>query len=410
MGSKKKQAGRTKNGLRYYIYPQQEFGEKAAAIVVKRGANHIFWKAEGGNPLHFPEGTAHFIEHKLFQQEWGDAFTKFSQNGASANAFTDGDKTVYYFTCKEKFMENLNLLLDFVQNPYFTEEDTEKEKAVIVSEIRMYEDDPDWLVYAQMMEMMYENHPVKNMIAGTAETIAEMKAETLQKAYDTYYTTENMVLVCTGDVSVRQVMAAAETVQKRDSTARVYFPLEKNYILEKYRERQMGLSQPVFQIGFKCVPVPKENRLNCRIAMGFLLEMLAGETSDFFQEAYEKQLLDEPLGTAFFCGEGYAFAALSGTGNCPEEVAELLIQKWKALQKKGLEQRDFLRIRRKMLGRFLRRLDSPASLCMGQVEWSMMDVSAAEVMECIKALPLAEAEKLLQNAFSTDTMVLSVVR
>ena len=410
MGNENNQQGKTKNGLQYYILPQKDFGEKMAAIVVKRGANHIFWKGEDGEDITFPAGTAHFIEHKLFQQEWGDAFTAFSQNGASANAFTDGDKTVYYFTCREKFVENLHLLLDFVQKPYFTEESTEREKSIICSEIRMYEDDPAWAVYGQMLEMMYENHPVRNSVAGTAETVESVNAEVLQKAYEAYYTTENMVLICTGDVSVKQIRKAAEVVQNRQNNTRVYFPMEKNDILEKYREKKMELSLPCFQIGFKFLPVPREKWLQARIGMGFLLEILAGESSSFYQNAYERKLLDEPMGTAFFCGEGYAFAAFSGTGEHPEETAELLAQELKRLQKSGLLQEDFSRIRRKMLGRFLRRLDSPVSLCMGQIEWAMMDKTAADVLNCIKTLPLAEAEKLLQNAFSTDTMVLSVIR
>lgn len=408
--NEKNQQGKTKNGLQYYIFPQKEFGEKVAAIVVKRGSNHLFWKGKNGEEITFSQGTAHFIEHKLFQQEWGDAFTKLTQNGASANAFTDGDKTVYYFTCREKFMENLKILLEFVQKPYFTEKDTEQEKSIITSEITMYDDDPNWVVYYQMLNGMYENHPIKNQIAGTAETVQKITAETLQKAYECYYTTENMALVCAGDVPVREVRVLAEMVQKRETDARIYFPMEKNEILEKYQERTMGLSQPNFQIGFKFPSIPKEDWLKNRIAMGFLLEPLAGESSSFYQKAYQKELLDEPLGGAFFCGEGYAFAAFSGAGEHPEETAELLSGELKRLQKHGLDWPDYQRIRRKMIGRFLRRLDSPASLCMGQIEWTMMDATAAEVMDCIKTLPMGEAEKLLQNAFSDTTMVLSVVR
>ena len=172
----------------------------------------------------------------------------------------------------------------------------------------------------------------------------------------------------------------------------------------------MGLSCPYFQIGIKLPAITKEDWQKTRIAMGFLLELLAGESSTFFQQAYERELLDEPLGSAFFCGEGYAFAALSGNGTHPEETAELMMAEWKRLQKSGLQKEDFVRIRKKMLGRFLRRLDSPVSLCMGQVEWAMMDATAAEIMGWIKALPVAEAEKLLQKALLTDTMVLSVVR
>ena len=410
MRNEKYLQGKTKNGLQYYILPQKDFKDKMAAVVVKRGGNHIFWKDKYGEDITFPAGTAHFIEHKLFQQEWGDAFTAFSRNGAVANAFTDGDKTVYYFTCRDKFMKNLNLLLDFVQNPYFTEEDTEQEKSIIKSEISMYADDPAWAVYGQMVEMMYENHPVRNAVAGAAETVEKVTAEILQKAYEAYYTTENMVLICTGDVPVKQIRTAAEKMQSRQNDMRVYFPMEKQDILEKYREKDMGLSRPCFQIGFKFQPVPKEKWLQTRIATGFLLEILAGEGSSFFQKAYERTLLDEPMGEAFFCGEGYAFAAFSGVGEQPEETAELLTQELKYLQKNGLQQEDFFRIRKKMLGRFLRRLDSPVSLCMGQIEWAMMEKTAVDVLECIKTLPMAEVEKLLQNAFCKDTMILSVVK
>ena len=410
MGREKSLHGKTKNGLQYFIYPQKEFGEKMAAVVVKRGANHIFWKTKEGRELYFPAGTAHFIEHKLFQQEWGDAFTKFLQNRATANAFTDGDKTVYYFTCRDKFVENLKILLDFVNNPYFTKESTEQEKSIITSEIMMYEDDPDWVVYYQMLEGMYENHPIKNKIAGSVESVQSITAETLQKAYVTCYTTENMALICTGDVPVRQIQSLAEMVQKRISDACVYFPVEKREIFEKYQERKMGLARPRFQIGFKFPAFQKEEWCKIRIAMGFLMELLAGESSAFYGKSYERALLDEPVGMAFFCGEGYAFSAFSAAGEHPEETAELLVQELKALQKNGLHLADFQRIRKKMLGRFLRRLDSPVSLCMGQMEWSMMDADAEKMLEYIKTLPMTEAEKLLQNAFSDNTMVLSVVR
>ncbi|MBR6543229.1 MAG: insulinase family protein, partial [Anaerotignum sp.] len=147
-----------------------------------------------------------------------------------------------------------------------------------------------------------------------------------------------------------------------------------------------------------------------RIAMGFLMELLAGERSAFYGKSYERALLDESVGMAFFCGEGYAFSSFSAAGEHPEETAELLMQELKALQKNGLHLADFQRIRKKMLGRFLRRLDSPVSLCMGQIEWSMMDADAEKMLEYIKTLPMTEAEKLLQNAFSDNTMVLSVVR
>ena len=410
MQIEKMQQGRTKNGLRYYLFPQKDFAEKMAAILVQRGANHLFWKGRDGEKICFPQGTAHFIEHKLFQQEWGDAFTRFTKNGASANAFTDGDQTVYYFTCREKFSENLRLLLEFVQEPYFTKEDTEREKDIIISEITMYEDDPAWVVYYQMLACMYGAHPIKNRIAGTAETVAEITEKTLQKAYALSYTTEQMALVCAGDIPLGEVRQMAECVAKHETEARVYFPMERDKIVEKYREKQMGIAQPQFQIGFKLPPMQKADWLHRRIAAGFCLELLAGEGSALFQKAYEREWLDEALGSAFFCGEGYAFAALSGNGSHPEETAELLGKELERLQKEGLPQDAFSRIRKKLLGRFLRRLDTPQNLCFGQLAWARMDASAGEVLTCIKTMRQEEAEKLLKECFSKDAMVLSVVR
>ncbi len=410
MQIEKTERGKTKNGLRYYLLQKKNFGEKMAAILIPRGANHIFWKGKDGEEIRFPEGTAHFIEHKLFQQEWGDAFMRLTQNGASANAFTDGDRTVYYFTCREKFVENLRLLLDFVQNPYFTKEDTEREKDIIVSEITMYEDDPMWVVYYQMLECMYGKHPIKNRIAGTADTVAKITEQTLQKAYECYYTTDKMALICAGDIPLGKVRRMAEGVAKRETDARVSFPTEDTEIAEKYRECEMGLSVPQFQIGLKLPPIPQEDWLCKKTAAGFCLELLAGESSVFFERAYEREWSDEALGAAFFCGEGYAFAAFSGSGTHPEETAELLGKELERLQREGFLQEDFARIRKKLLGRLLRRLDTPQSICFGQLVWAGMDTTWEEALRCIKTMRKAEAEQFLRESFSKENIVLSVVR
>ena len=410
MRIEKTEQGKTKNGLRYYLFPRTGFGEQMAAVLVQRGANHLFWKGRDGEKICFPQGTAHFIEHKLFQQEWGDAFARFTQNGASANAFTDGDRTVYYFTCSDKFTENLRLLLDFVQKPYFTKEDTERERDIIVSEITMYEDDPMWVGYYQMLEGMYGKHPIRNRIAGTAETVAEITEETLQKAYACYYTTDEMALICAGDIPLGEVRRMAERVARRETAARVYFPTEDAEIAEKYRACEMRLSVPQFQIGCKLPPLPKQDWLKKRMAAGFCMELLAGESSAFFQKAYEWEWLDEALGSAFFCGEGYAFAAFSGSGTHPEETADFLGRELERLQREGFSQEDFQRIRKKHLGQLLRKLDTPQKLCFGQLAWARMDATAIDLLTCIKTMRQEEAEKMLKEGFSKENMVLSVVK
>lgn len=301
-------------------------------------------------------------------------------------------------------------MLDFVQKPYFTKEDTERERDIIVSEITMYEDDPMWVGHYQMLECMYGKHPIRNRIAGTAETVAEITEETLQRAYACYYTTDEMALVCAGDIPLGEVRRMAERVARRETAARVYFPTEDAEIAEKYRACEMRLSVPQFQIGCKLPPLPKQDWLKKRMAAGFCMELLAGESSVFFQKAYEWDWLDEALGSAFFCGEGYAFAAFSGSGTHPEETADFLGRELERLQREGFSQEDFQRIRKKHLGQLLRQLDTPQKLCFGQLAWARMDATAIDLLTCIKTMRQEEAEKMLKEGFSKENMVLSVVR
>ena len=151
----------------------------------------------------------------------------------------------------------------------------------------MYEDDPMWVGYYQMLECMYGKHPIRNRIAGTAETVAEITEKTLQKAYACYYTTDEMALICAGDIPLGEVRRIAERVARRETDARVYFPTEDAEIAEKYRACERRLSVPQFQIGCKLPPLPKQDWLKKRMAAGFCMELLAGESSVFFQKAYE---------------------------------------------------------------------------------------------------------------------------
>ncbi|MDD4844046.1 MAG: pitrilysin family protein, partial [Anaerotignum sp.] len=295
------------SGMDFYFIPMPNYGEKVAAIVVKAGSNFLACNSpKEDKPIKFPEGTAHFIEHRLFRQRWGDAFVAFSKQGASANAFTDAEKTVYYFSCQENFFENLRLLLSFVQNPYFLEEETEQEKGIIESEITMYDDTPSWRVYYQLLQAMYHKHPIRNPIAGNHKTMGEINHKVLQQAYDCMYTTDRFSLICAGDIPVRKIMEAAGMIKKSKPGEKPLFEGEPEEIKESYAEGKLNITRPIFQIGFKMTPV-KEEALRQRILMNILMDILVGETSAFYHEAYTKKYLDEPLGNAYFSGEGYAF-------------------------------------------------------------------------------------------------------
>ena len=401
---------KTSSGMDCYFFPMPDYEEKMAAIVVKAGSNFLACNAQNQEePLHFPEGTAHFIEHRLFRQKWGDAFATFSKQGASANAFTDAEKTVYYFSCQENFFENLRLLLSFVQNPYFLEEETEQEKSIIQSEITMYDDNPDWRVYYQLLQAMYHHHPIRIPIAGDAKAMEKINYKVLQQAYDCMYTPERFSLICAGDIRVQKIVEAAGMMKKKKPGEKPLFEREPENVKESYVEGKLGITRPIFQIGFKMTPVEKEP-IKHRILMSILLEILTGESSAFYQEAYYKKYLDEPLGNAYFNGEEYAFCAFSGVGERGKEVSELLLQHLETLCQEGIGEEDFRRICKKQIGRFIRRNQSVSGMVMGQIEWAMADCSAGQVFRYLKTVQKNEAEQLLSKAFAKEKMVLSVIR
>ncbi|KXL52659.1 putative zinc protease AlbF [Anaerotignum neopropionicum] len=398
------------SGADFYFIPMPNYGEKAAAIVVKAGSDFLACNSpKEEKPVKFPEGTAHFIEHRLFRQRWGDAFAAFSKQGASANAFTDAQKTVYYFSCQENFFENLRLLLSFVQNPYFLEEETEQEKSIIESEITMYDDTPSWRVYYQLLQAMYHRHPIRNPIAGNHKTMKEINHKLLQQAYDCMYTTNRFSLICAGDISARKIIEAAEMIKKSKPGEKPLFEREPEEIKESYTEGKLGISRPIFQIGFKMMPMTKDV-LRQRILMNILMDILVGESSAFYHEAYTKKYLDEPLGNAYFSGEGYAFCAFAGSGEQSKEVSELLLQHLEILRKEGVGKEDFSRIRKKQIGYFIRQSQSVSGMLMGQIEWAMDDTPAGEAFRMMKAVRKNEVDDLLRRELMKEKMVLSVIR
>jgi len=398
------------SGMKCYIMPKKDYGEKIAALCVSFGAKDICYTLSGKEET-MPLGTAHFMEHKLFQQKWGDAFVAFGERGASANAFTDFQKTVYYFTCKEEFLENLKLLLEFVQTPLFTQEDTEKEKGIICSEIKMYEDYPDWIVYFNLMKALYENHPIRQSVAGTVESVSEVTAEILQKSYDAFYTTDRFSLVVVGDVEEKEILQMANEVMKpRKNTTKTSLIAEKKEIMQREILEKKDLGEPLFQIGWKGVPKEGNNTLTYWLTMRIALDLLVGESSSFYEDAYEKRWLQEPLGFDTITGEDYSVVAFSGKGDKAQQVAVLLQEKIEEIKEKGISEDDFWRIQKKQIGRTLRSYNGVTSQCMSQIELIPKDGLLYDVIEELKKIRVTDVEKVIAECFEKEQMALSIVK
>ncbi|MCI9354719.1 MAG: insulinase family protein [Firmicutes bacterium] len=401
------------SGMKCYIIPKNGYGEKMAVLCTKFGSNDIVYRRPTEEQKHnMPLGTAHFIEHKLFEQSWGDAFTAFSKQSATANAFTDFQKTAYYFSCQKNFELNLKLLLSFVQHTHFTEQATEQEKKIIASEITMYQDEPSWIVFFNLLENMYHNHTVKNPIAGTVNSIQQVTKEVLQKSYEAYYTPENFCLVCAGDIQSDEILEMADKIMKPTNGHRAVslFEKEPESVVKQYCQKDMSLIEPIFQIGFKQKPQEESKSLKQIYLMRMAMDILAGESSLFFEKAYQKEWIQQPVDCEFFSGDGYAFTAFSATGKYAQETAELLLKEIEKIQQEGISQEVFERAKSKQVGRMVRGFNSIYAICMSQLELALKNRDLFDGFHTLKGIKKEEVQRVFQKDFLKNNMTVSVVK
>lgn len=398
-------------GTKCYIIPKKGYSKMQAAICVKYGSNDTEFISEGKKII-VPSGTAHFIEHKLFEEEYGDVFAEFSKNGADANAFTDFVKTVYYFSCTKDFEENFKRLLSFVQSPYFNEKSVENEKGIISSEIKMYDDNSDWQVFFGALQGIYEDHKVKENIAGTIESIKKIDAEILQKTYENFYSPENMFIVCVGDFNCEEVFNIAENTMKSKNytLANVVKSKDIEGINEKYVENILDISKTIFNIAFKH-KISRGNK-NPKKIYGFkiLFDIICGEGSNLYDKLYKNNIIEEELAYEFLTGDDFAVSIISGKCDEPKIVVQFFKEEIERLKKEGFSITDFERIHKKHIGRFIRGFNSIDAICMSQIDLGYKGTDILEAYDNINEINSEYINKLLKDEIDLNCMVLSVIK
>ena len=351
-------SGKTKNGLKYYIIPQKGFNFKTAAMVVNYGSKDIYELS--------PMGTAHFIEHKLFENEDGNAFDDFVKENAEANAFTDFNKTVYYFSTAGDFYKNLEILTGFVSRPYFEKDSVEREKDIIKQEIAMYGDDPYWQTYFDCLGKIYPQSTLKE-IAGTAESVERIDVDILYKCYKAFYGAENITLICCGDVEREKVLVVAEgadfkkVCNDRDKTV---------FNIEGGGEtlRNMGLSVPVFTLGIPLKYNERCNTLWAKYRIKVLMDIIAGNSSRVYNNLYNSGVVNEPFGMSYVCADGYATMVFTGQTKEYEKAASVIKEFMLRLKENGVCEKDFENCHCKAVGRFVRGFNSVDAVVMAQAD------------------------------------------
>lgn len=400
------------SGLTIYVYPKQGYKSAYAIFGTKYGSVNTRFKIDGGDEITVPDGTAHYLEHKLFESEDGDAFARYAVTGADANAYTSFDKTCYLFSCTEKFEESLEILLDFVQSPYFTAETVAKEQGIIGQEIRMYDDSPEWRSQFNTFAGMYHNHPVRIDIAGTVESIAEITAEKLYQCYNSFYNLNNMVLCVSGNVTVEQVLSVADRVLKpcEKHTIESIFEEEPYEVAQKYIEQKFPVTIPLFMLGFKENVGGEPVSTKQSALTDILLFMMASTSSELYNK-----LLDEGLINSSFCyeyeeGPNYACVLFGGESRDPKKTAEIIRESIRSFKENGIDKDDFELAKRAVYGDTVSAFNSIEGIANTLVDMHFKGRELFSYLDCVADATVEEAQARLEELIDVDNCTLSVVK
>lgn len=360
------------SGLTVVFVPKPGFQERYAMFTVKYGSSDLFFQKEtDGTIWEAPMGIAHFLEHKLFEQQDGNVDARYAKLGAKSNAFTSTTQTSYLFSCASHFEDCLRLLLHYVQNPYLTTKNVEKEKGIIAQEIKMYLDNPDAVVYMNMLRGLYQVNPVRNDIAGSIESISQITPEVLYQMYHTFYTPQNMLLVVVGDEQPETIERIVnESVESHWVTGtstglKPFYKEEPTEINQKYTEKHMDVFMPQFMIGYKDVDLCGTPLEMCKkeIELQMLHELLFGKSSDFYEKLYNEGLINDSFYYTYELERNYAFSVLGGESKDPNAVLEKITGRVEQVAKGAISQKDFQRIKNSNYGSFVKRFNSVEGIC-----------------------------------------------
>ena len=401
------------SGLTVLLYPTPKLASTYALFATKYGSiDNSFRRSDEADFATVPEGIAHYLEHKMFDCKDGDAFSKYAQTGANANAYTSFDKTAYLFSCTDHVEESLRILLEFVTEPYFTEASVAKEQGIIGQEIGMYDDDPDWQVYFNLLGALYQVHPLRIDIAGTVETISRINADLLYRCYDCFYNLHNMVLSVAGNFDPDAALRLCDEILKPAAPITV----ERAHISEPeaVRTHRVEVSMPVattmFQVGFKGHSVDEPTNYRNASLDEVLNEIVAGEGSSLYRELYDQGLINNTLGTEVMCWPGLHGAHLRRRIQGPGQGLRGHLPGVYCFKAEGYPAADFERCKKSLYGKYIGIFSSSSSIATVMMETHFFGLGAFDVLEILSGLTLEQLEARLHETVDTDRSALSIVR
>jgi predicted Zn-dependent peptidase len=400
------------NGLPIFVVPKPGYRKSFAVFATNYGgADRDFTLA--GEEKHTPAGVAHYLEHKMFDTPDGDALMTLNATGANPNAFTSEAMTAYHFECTDHFEENLKTLLSFVSVPYFTEQSVQKEQGIIGQEIRMCEDSPDYVVYTNLMQCLFAHSPLRDSVAGTVESIAQITPEVLYACHKVFYHPSNMALCVVGDVepdTVERIAREILTPEAAEKPGRDYGPAETLEPLTALREQSMEVSAPIFLIGAKTGPTGiGPGTLKERITAGLALRCLCGRSSPFYLRLYSQGLLNTTFGSSTDYAAGQGMVAFEGETKDPQAVLQALTQEIQRVSREGFDKGLFQRQKKASLGGRIRALSNFSGLAISLVEGCFAGYQPLDSFALLDEITCADAQAWVNTYLKPERLAMSVI-
>ncbi|MCD8878480.1 EF-P 5-aminopentanol modification-associated protein YfmH [Staphylococcus kloosii] len=402
------------NGLDVFIIPKRGFQKTFVTYTTQFGSLDSKFKPHNQDSyITVPDGVAHFLEHKLFENEEDDLFTAFAEDNAQVNAFTSFDRTSYLFSATDQIETNIKRLLTMVETPYFTKETVDKEKGIIAEEIKMYQEQPGYKIMFNTLRAMYDTHPIKVDIAGSVDSIYKITKDDLYLCYETFYHPSNMVLFVVGDVDPEQILnIVTEHEDKRDKVAQPEIQrdplIEKEEVNQQFVSEKMKLQSPRLMLGFKNKPLVNasaDQYVRKDLEMTLFFELVFGEETDFYQSLLNSELIDDTFGYQFILEPTYSFSIISSATQKPVELKQLLLAELEKSQGKLTDNEAFELLKKQFIGEFISGLNSPEYIANQYTKLHFEGVSLFDMLEIVENITLESVNDTAKQCLNLEQMV-----
>ena len=403
------------NGLDIYICKTKGFVKKIGLFGTKYGSiTNDFIDVTTKERIKVPDGIAHFLEHKLFEQEGANALDLFSKEGISSNAYTSFNQTVYYFETIDKFNKGLEMLIKLVKTPYFTKENVEKEQGIIGQEISMYENEPEYVSYFNALKCMYNTHPIKIDIAGTKESIAEITKDTLYTCYNTFYHPSNMFIVLVGDIDVEESIKIVKNnlklyekdIKKEEITK---FKVEEKEEINNNKSIQtLNVYMPQITMGYKLDVVQKNEIVKREITAEIVAEMYFSKSSKFYEEQYKKGNISEEISFSYEGSDEFSHVIIS-TSSTKEDIIDNVKNYISKIQNDEIDENIFNNIKRKKIGENITLSESSKIIYRRIIDSIINDSDMYYDIDYLCNITINDIKQFL-NSLKEDKFVVSIVK